>query len=115
MRFSRFGRRTGSVSALPAGASPSSWRKSAAYDLEIGERQERAHLRADLGNAAIAHLAIAELAFDDAEDMLDLGVHPAAEAAIAGVPPLRQSATRFSFTAHRMPASCAARFFASLA
>ena len=61
--------------------SPSSGRKSAACEIEIGERKEREHLRAVLGDAAIADAAIAELAFDDAEHMLDFCAH-FAEAAV---------------------------------
>ena len=37
----------------------------------VGERQQREHLSAVLGDAAIADLAIAKLAFDDTEHVLD--------------------------------------------
>jgi len=47
-------------------------RKSAADEIEIGEREQREHLGAVLGDASIADLAIAELAFDEAELVLDL-------------------------------------------
>jgi hypothetical protein len=43
-------------------------------------------LCAILGDAAVAHLAVAELAFRDSEGVLDLGAH-AAEATIAGTLP----------------------------
>ena len=79
---------------------PSSGRKSAAGEIEVGECEEREHLRAVLGNAAIAHLAIAELAFEHAEDVLDLGAH-LAEAAIAGALTLRELAARFCLLLHR--------------
>jgi hypothetical protein len=42
---------------------PSGGHKSAAREIEIGEREEREHLRAVLGDAALADLAVAELAF----------------------------------------------------
>ena len=42
--------------------SPSCGRKSAAGEIQIGERKQREHLRAILGDATIAHLAITELA-----------------------------------------------------
>jgi hypothetical protein len=41
------------------------------------------------GDAAIAHLAIAELAFHDAEDVLELRPHPT-EAAVARTLALRE-------------------------
>jgi hypothetical protein len=62
--------------------SPSCGRKSAAGEVQIGERKQRKHLRAILGDAAIAHLAIAELALQDTEHVLRFGAH-FAEAAIA--------------------------------
>ena len=68
--------------------------KSAAGEIQIGERKQREHLRAILGDAAIAHLAIAELAFDDAEHMFDLRAH-FAEAAIARLLSLGKLAPRF--------------------
>jgi len=47
-------------------------------------------VRRFLGDAAIAHLAVAELDFHDAEDVFDLRAH-AAEATIAGgQPPSRR-------------------------
>ena len=51
--------------------SPSSGRKSAADEIQVGERQQREHVSAVLGDAAIADLAIAKLAFDDTEQVLD--------------------------------------------
>lgn len=61
---------------------PLSGRKSAADEVQICEREQREHLSAVLGNAAIAHLAIAELALENAEDVLDLRAD-LAEAAVA--------------------------------
>jgi hypothetical protein len=75
---------------------PSSGRKSAAREIEIGEREEREHVRAVLGDAAIADLAIAELVFDDAEHVLDLGAS-LAEAAVVSALPLREIAARLRF------------------
>ena len=65
---------------------PSSGRKSTARGIEIGEREEREHLCAVFGDAAIADLAIAELAFDDAKHVFDLRAH-FAEAAVASALP----------------------------
>ena len=48
----------------------SSVHKSAAGEIKIGEREEREHLRAILGDAAIADLAVAELAFQHPETSL---------------------------------------------
>jgi hypothetical protein len=62
---------------------PLSRRKSAAREIEIGEREEREHLRAVLGDTAIADLATAELAFDHSKHVLDLRAH-FAEATVAG-------------------------------
>src|SRR3977135_2928197 len=62
--------------------SPSCGRKSAAGEVQIGERKQREHLRAIFGDAAIAHLAIAELALHDTEHVLHFSAH-FAEAAIA--------------------------------
>src|SRR5262245_21680275 len=75
-------------------------RKPMAGEVQIGERQGRERLCGILGNAAIAHLAIAELAFHDAEDVLDLRAH-AAEAAIAGTLPGGQLAPRLRLLLHR--------------
>src|SRR2546423_1155609 len=62
--------------------SPSFSRQSAAGGGQICERKQRKHLRAIPGDAAIAHLAIAELALHDTEHVLHFGAH-FAEAAIA--------------------------------
>lgn len=40
---------------------------------QIGQRKQRVQLRRVLGQAAIAHLRMAELALDDTKRMLDLG------------------------------------------
>ena len=40
---------------------------------QVGQSEKREDLRAVLFDAAIANLAIAELAFENAEHMLDLG------------------------------------------
>ena len=95
---------------------PSCGRKPTASEEDVGEREESEQLRAVLLDAAVAHLAIAELAFDDAEDVLDLGAH-LAETAIASTLTLCEFTARFafSFTAQSTPASSAARFFSSLA
>src|SRR4026209_1101160 len=79
--------------------SPSSGSKSDAREIEISEREEREHVRAVLGDAAIAVLAIAELAFDDAKHVFDLRAH-FAEAAVASAMPLREIAARFGFFLH---------------
>ena len=50
-------------------------RNHPAGEIQVGERQQREHLRAILGEAAIAYLAIAELAFDDPEHVLDFRTH----------------------------------------
>jgi hypothetical protein len=71
--------------------SPSCGRNSAAGEIEIGEREEREHLRAVLGDAATAHAAIAELAFDDAEHVLDLRAH-LAEAVVPRALSFRETA-----------------------
>jgi hypothetical protein len=46
-------------------------RKPPAGEIQIGDARQREHLCAVLGDAAIAHLAVAELAFHDAEDVLE--------------------------------------------
>src|SRR5437660_6301263 len=73
--------------------SPSCGRKSAAGEIQIGERQQRKHLRAIFGDAAIAHLAITELALHDTEHVLHFGAH-FAEAAIARLLSLAELAPR---------------------
>lgn len=45
--------------------------------VEVGKCEQRKYLRAVLGDAAVAHAAIAELAFHDAEYVLDLGADSA--------------------------------------
>src|SRR5262245_34147439 len=96
--------------------SPSCGRKSAADEIEIGEREQGEHLRAVLPDTAIADLAIAEPALQHAKDVLDLGAH-LAEATVPGTLTLCEIAARlrFSFTPHSTPAASAARFFSSLA
>ncbi len=54
---------------------PSCGRKSAASEEDVGEREEGEQLRAVLLDAAVAHLSIAELAFDDTEDVFDLSAN----------------------------------------
>ena len=49
--------------------------KSAAGEIQIGERKQRKHLRAILGDAAIAHLGLVELATHDTEHVLHFGAH----------------------------------------
>src|SRR5262245_5331481 len=50
-------------------------RNHPAGEIQVGKRQQREQLRAILGEAAIAYLAIAELAFDDPEHVLDFRTH----------------------------------------
>ena len=49
--------------------------KSAAGEVQIGERKQRKHLRAILGDAAIAHLGLVELATHDTEHVIHFGAH----------------------------------------
>jgi hypothetical protein len=65
-------------------------RKRPAGEVQVSERQQREHLRTVLDDAAIAHLAVAELAFHDA---LDFRAH-LAEPVIAGTLLDRQLASR---------------------
>ena len=44
-------------------------------DVEIGHCHKAEHLRRIFGQAPVARLAIVELAFDDAKNVLDLGPH----------------------------------------
>src|SRR5262245_63265433 len=67
-------------------------RNHPAGEIQVGKRQQREHLRAILGEAAIAYLAIAELAFDDPEHVLDFRTH-LAEPAIGPSNPLVESAS----------------------
>ena len=76
-------------------AFPSSRHNSPADKIEVCEREQREHLGAVLGDAAIADLAVAELAFDDAKHVLDFGAH-FAEAAVASALALRQRPPRLS-------------------
>jgi hypothetical protein len=87
---------------------------SGAHDIQVGEREQGEHQSAVLGDAAIENLAIAELAFDDAEDVQDLRTC-LAEAAVACTLARGEERPSFalSFTAQSTPAACAARFFAS--
>ena len=78
---------------------PSSGHKSTADEIEICEREEREYLRAVLGDAAIADLAVAELAFQHPEYVLDLGAH-LAEAAVPGTLALREAAALLSLLFH---------------
>jgi hypothetical protein len=91
-------------------------RNRAAGEVQVGERQQREHLCGVLVEAAIAHLAVAELALHDTEHMFDLRAD-FPEAAIAGTLVSRQPVSwlAFSFTAHSTPAASAARFLAPLA
>jgi hypothetical protein len=58
-------------------------RKCPAGEIQVCERQQREHLGPVLGDAAIAHLAIAELALQGTKHMLDICAH-LAEPVIAG-------------------------------
>src|SRR4051812_15264709 len=75
-------------------------RKCPAGEIQVCERQQREHLSPVLGDAAITHLAIAELAFNDAKHMLDSRAH-LAEPVIAGTLASRQPAAGFGFLLHR--------------
>src|SRR3954469_15517176 len=75
-------------------------RKCPAGEIQVCERQQREHLSPVLGDAAIAHLAIAELALNDAKHMLDSCAH-LAEPVIAGTLASRQPAAGFGFLLHR--------------
>jgi hypothetical protein len=68
--------------------------KCPAGEIQVGERQQREHLGPVLGDAAIAHLAIAELALNDTKHMLDFRAH-LAEAMIASTLAGRQRAAGF--------------------
>src|SRR4029079_6489667 len=61
-------------------------RKPATGEIQVGEREQRGHLRAVLGDAALADLAVAELAFDDTEHVLDLRTHLAETAVLCALP-----------------------------
>ena len=65
---------------------PSCGRKSPAREIEVGEREQCKHLRAVFGDAAIAHLAVTELAFQHAEHVLDFGADFAEVAVLLPVP-----------------------------
>jgi hypothetical protein len=106
----------GRSSAPFAPHSCSSGRNSPADKIEVSEREERKHLRAVLGNATIADLAIAKLALDDAQHVPDLGAH-FAEARLRARWRFVSVRPRFalSFTGQSTPASSAARFLPQLA
>jgi len=56
-------------------ADSSSCHQLSSHQKQISEREQRKELSAVLGEAAIAGLHMAKLAFDDPEGMLDLGPH----------------------------------------
>lgn len=90
--------------------------QSAAGEIEIGEREEREHLRAVLGDAPIADLAVAELAFQHPEQVLDSARTLPKRRFLARWRCVRsRPGFAFSFTPHNTPAASAARFFSSLA
>src|SRR4029079_10300059 len=74
--------------------------KCPAGEIQVCERQQREHLGPVLGDAAIAHLAIAELALNDTKHMLDFRAH-LAEPVIAGTLASRQPAAGFGLLLHR--------------
>jgi hypothetical protein len=81
-------------------------RKCPAGEVGIGERQQREQLRGVLCEAAIAHLAVAKLAFQNTEHVLDLRTH-LAEAAISGALAGRQRVSGLGLLLHRPEhASC---------
>src|SRR6266516_4686979 len=75
-------------------------RNRPAGEIQVGERQQREHLCGVLVEAAIAHLAVAELALHDTEHMLDLRAD-FPEAAIAGTLVSRQPVSWFGLLLHR--------------
>src|SRR5262245_64230488 len=81
-------------------------RNRPAGEVQVGERQQREHLCGVLVEAAIAHLAVAELALHDTEHMLDLRAD-FPEAAIAGTLVSRQPVSWFGLLLHRpQPGKC---------
>src|SRR3954451_23420644 len=82
------------------GLMSSGGRKCPAGEIQVCERQQREHLGPVLGDAAIAHLAVAELALNDTEHMLDFRAH-LAEPMIAGTLAGRQPAAGFGLLLHR--------------
>src|SRR5207247_4233459 len=75
-------------------------RNRPAGEIQVGERQQREHLCGVLVEAAIAHLAVAELALHDTEHMFDLRAD-FPEAAIAGTLVSRQPVSWFGLLLHR--------------
>src|SRR3954464_2080510 len=75
-------------------------RKCPASEIQVCERQQREHLGPVLGDAAIAHLAVAELALHDTKHMLDFRAH-LAEPVIAGTLAGRQPAAGSGLLLHR--------------
>src|SRR4029077_3920358 len=69
-------------------------RKGPAGEIQVCERQQREHLGSVLGDATIAHLAIAELALHDTKHVLDFRAH-FAQPMIAGTLAGRQPAAGF--------------------
>src|SRR6185295_18248959 len=98
-RFWAVGRDSAAVSGLSGRHFPSSRRKTAAGEEEIGECEQGEYLRAVLDQPAVANLAIAELALQHAKDVLDLGAHRA-ETTIAGALTLREIAARLRLFLH---------------
>ena len=80
-------------------------RNHPAGEIQVGKRQQREQLRAILGEAAIAYLAIAELAFDDPEHVLDFRTH-LAEPAIADTLLGRQPVSGRGLLLHRPQHAC---------
>src|SRR5258705_8624658 len=80
-------------------------RKCPEGEIQVCERQQREHLGSVLGDATIAHLAIAELALHDTKHMLDFRAH-LAEPMIASTLAGRHPAPGFGLLPHRpKPAS----------
>src|SRR5262249_10324470 len=80
-------------------------RNRPAGEVQVSERQQRKHLCGVLDEAAIAHLAVTELALHDTEHMLDLGAD-FAEAAIAGALVMCQPVSGRGLLLHRPQHAC---------
>ena len=75
-------------------------RKCPAGEIQVCECQQREHLGPVLGDAAIAHFSIAELALNDTKYMLDFRAH-LADPTIARTLAGRQPAAGFGLLLHR--------------
>ena len=69
-------------------------------EVEVGQRHQAEHLRHIFDQPTITHLAIAELAFDNSEHMLDLGTYDAIFLVTSLLRSL-QNPSRLTFIFHR--------------